>query len=787
MSIYQYSDENKLNTFNYVPGAPNVIKFSKFSELARNVDDNSQLRITLTPPVRDIKPQTTYIYTENLTMSALTYDYTINTQSGPALGLYQFYSVEYQIVNNANETTSIGPGATGPTGAQGAAGAQGVQGATGATGAQGVQGAVGATGATGAQGVQGAVGATGATGAQGVQGATGATGAQGVQGAVGATGATGAQGVQGATGATGTQGVQGVQGAIGATGATGAQGVQGAVGATGATGAQGVQGAVGATGATGAQGIQGVTGVTGATGATGEAGPTGEVGPIGPEGPEGPEGPQLPQLFLGSTVNNYVNFNTNYNPTVRWVPAGLSGSAGAVAWPSSVGSGSVFLQGAGANFAPNLIGGKAALQVNPSVITDNTKWVLLNLGATYAGSGDLTFAFVTQDWNNFASNSTARFITLMDSTPTNNVDFNDAATVGAIVHSATGVLTTHYQATFENWTQPTVAGFVGTSPTVVIIRYTSATTQWKIWINKSTDSIRTINTKNFNALAIQTIGLGFYVTGANNLNGALNVSEVIFWDSALSDATLDQMTIDVLTEYGVRSTGVSPSFDIATSNIEVRENNLVFGGPSNTPSYIKLNLTATVNPTPNDDVLDEYRVGSRWINTTTNQEWICFNATTSNAVWRLASNDLIYGQLRLLNNYTTGTGPNAHKLIFPNADALTLQFGGAFSAYTNDGNLYYNGPLRLFKISGSVAFQSTNGTTTNIQTDVTVNDFSTSSIRGFGTIVGATGDKVTVNTLEVYLSLNAGDYLSLTVRNNTDNDALLVGPPTSITVQGFIV
>lgn len=41
----------------------------------------------------------------------------------------------------------------------------------------------------------------------------------------------------------------------------------------------------------------------------------------------------------------------------------------------------------------------------------------------------------------------------------------------------------------------------------------------------------------------------------------------------------------------------------------------------------------TVDPTVNDDVTRGFRIGSRWINTASDEEFVCFDATTGAAVW----------------------------------------------------------------------------------------------------------------------------------------------------------
>jgi len=49
--------------------------------------------------------------------------------------------------------------------------------------------------------------------------------------------------------------------------------------------------------------------------------------------------------------------------------------------------------------------------------------------------------------------------------------------------------------------------------------------------------------------------------------------------------------------------------------------------------YQKDNLSATADPTVNDDISQGYAIGSRWIRPDTNQEWVCTNNALGAAVW----------------------------------------------------------------------------------------------------------------------------------------------------------
>ncbi len=69
---------------------------------------------------------------------------------------------------------------------------------------------------------------------------------------------------------------------------------------------------------------------------------------------------------------------------------------------------------------------------------------------------------------------------------------------------------------------------------------------------------------------------------------------------------------------------------------------------------------ATTAPTANEDSGDGYQVGSRWIDTTNNKEYVCLDATVAAAVWTettgggASASDLTAADyLRTAGNYTT--------------------------------------------------------------------------------------------------------------------------------------
>ena len=62
-------------------------------------------------------------------------------------------------------------------------------------------------------------------------------------------------------------------------------------------------------------------------------------------------------------------------------------------------------------------------------------------------------------------------------------------------------------------------------------------------------------------------------------------------------------------------------------------------------SGVQNNFSATTNPGVGDDAADGYAVGSRWVNVTTDTEYVCLDATNGAAVWREVLNSASGGTL----------------------------------------------------------------------------------------------------------------------------------------------
>jgi hypothetical protein len=101
---------------------------------------------------------------------------------------------------------------------------------------------------------------------------------------------------------------------------------------------------------------------------------------------------------------------------------------------------------------------------------------------------------------------------------------------------------------------------------------------------------------------------------------------------------------DVLTGSLIIENGTGIEFikldDGATTNVAKQRDDtgVIYAGENNTPltnvQNIKNNFVASSDPTANDDNTAGYEIGSKWVNTTTQKEFTCTNASTAAAVWK---------------------------------------------------------------------------------------------------------------------------------------------------------
>jgi hypothetical protein len=160
-------------------------------------------------------------------------------------------------------------------------------------------------------------------------------------------------------------------------------------------------------------------------------------------------------------------------------------------------------------------------------------------------------------------------------------------------------------------------------------------------------------------------------------------------------------------------------------------------------NHIK-NNTDTVDPTVNDDANDGYEIGSLWLNTNTNEWFVCSDATAGAAIW---------SSLTAVGGDVVGPGPTVgdeNVTVFDGTGGLTIKDGGmpllagssASQAWEYDDNTAEAQPgLGLFRM---------NSTTKTAVTELYVDNQAFSGS----------------NRSVIMSSLKSGDYIDISVPND---------------------
>jgi len=217
----------------------------------------------------------------------------------------------------------------------------------------------------------------------------------------------------------------------------------------------------------------------------------------------------------------------------------------------------------------------------------------------------------------------------------------------------------------------------------------------------------------------------------------------------------------------------------------------------------KNNFVATVVPTTTDDSNADYEVGSRWINLSTNKEYVCVDATASAAVWEPTNNIGINDSadavaITIDSSEQVGIGnPSPGSILDIQAATGLLQLtsttgaNAAYQTFTNTGGTVRIGIERSF--SGGIAIGTTAFAAVINHTAATPLQFGTNNtiqatIDGSGNM--GIGEDVPLGKLHVksaYVgaarSVNAAAS-DLIIENNSAVGITLISPAAS---SGFLV
>lgn len=106
-------------------------------------------------------------------------------------------------------------------------------------------------------------------------------------------------------------------------------------------------------------------------------------------------------------------------------------------------------------------------------------------------------------------------------------------------------------------------------------------------------------------------------------------------------------------------------------------------------SGASLYTMAAVDPTALDDVDDGYRVGSRWINTVSDDEFVCLDNTAGIAIWTsTTTGGGGGGSIAVKDEGTTIVG-SATALNFIGSNVVVTSGGGGQANVTITGNSYF--------------------------------------------------------------------------------------------------
>jgi len=80
------------------------------------------------------------------------------------------------------------------------------------------------------------------------------------------------------------------------------------------------------------------------------------------------------------------------------------------------------------------------------------------------------------------------------------------------------------------------------------------------------------------------------------------------------------------------------------------------GNGTSAIAAVKMNIGAATGPTANDDTGSGYEIGSRWLDTTADKEYVCLDATSTAAVWVETTAGASGGEANTASNVGTGAG-----------------------------------------------------------------------------------------------------------------------------------
>lgn len=248
-------------------------------------------------------------------------------------------------------------------------------------------------------------------------------------------------------------------------------------------------------------------------------------------------------------------------------------------------------------------------------------------------------------------------------------------------------------------------------------------------------------------------------------------------------------------------TGVLPVDNGGTGLSSLTTGTILIANGSNTFGTIKYNLAATSDPTIANDNGAGYAIGSRWINVTTDEEFVCLDNSAGAAVWYSTTNGAAAGFSRTPVSAGSYTVQNDDTFVCFSADtvAITLpnpaSYPNAFLTLKHEGSAPTS--LSILPSSGttvegssSISINITRGYVTLYKTSSTTwRVLNRNTYKLIALADGGTGSSLLVGSNSKFVRVNVGgDALEahnpMTVVANSGADSITPTTPAADTFDG---
>jgi hypothetical protein len=306
------------------------------------------------------------------------------------------------------------------------------------------------------------------------------------------------------------------------------------------------------------------------------------------------------------------------------------------------------------------------------------------------------------------------------------------------------------------------------------IGFNTGATPFGLFVNDSNDVSVINNTIETNNYA-STIGIELYnsVESSTIIGNTIDSGGVANYAIAIdfrAGSTASNHNIVTSNEIVGATTGIyigaGHSENIISSNKYVNTTTYVTDAGTNT-KLETLHHEDTANPTASNDITQDYRTGTMWVNTATNATFVCTNSTAGAAVWTAVSGPF--------HTQNTDTGTNQTTFTLNNGNTnvnTTLAFGGS-----SPQTLTWNPTTINFNLSSALS--------------VTGNLSDTGNFTDSGSaLIGTTGTANTKLDVNGDLALRSNTITLVNGANNNVaiggySDIRIAGPTAAFNITGL--